>query len=275
MRSQRRLVSPENIPQTLFYNTLIGNSSVRFPTAQSVATAFGISVGDISNFTISETNVKLRIDAEYQRESIFYNDSSVTSFEDLEGKMISIGTTGFRANAKMLKVYCPGALSSGINCFWNSVHRIIYAPKIFQWAGSPANENQFYLINSRAKIYSHPDAATNNSGGLEGDLQYALNRGCDINFSSDFTIPDLINDLTFIISGTDIILNFTAPNAVNGIDIYEVYRNGFYCGEVIRGGAIQNLTPVLPIGNGDEIEVFTCDNFYNRKGSNKIIISGL
>ena len=260
---------------SLIYNTLIGNSSVRFPTAQSVATAFGISVGNISNFIISETNVKLRINATYSNSSIFLNDSSVTSFEDLESKMTFIGTTGFRGNAKMLKVYCPGALSSGINCFWNSVHRIIYTPKVSIWASNETNQNQFYLINSRAKIYSHPDAATINSGGLEGDLQYALNRGCDINFSSDFTIPDLINDLTFIISGIDIILNFTAPNAVNGIDIYEVYRNGFYCGEVIRGGAIQNLTPVLPIGNGDEIEVFTCDNFYNRKGSNKIIISGL
>jgi hypothetical protein len=50
---------------------------------------------------------------------------------------------------------------------------------------SPLNTNVFQNINSSVVIDANIYLATNNNGGADGDLVYAKNRGCQINFYTD------------------------------------------------------------------------------------------
>jgi hypothetical protein len=249
-------------------NTEIGGVSSVLYNAQLLATKLAIDVSRITNFAIVGTDIKCRIagsyaipgssffwqtlpctyykDDEYLVNLIsgqaFYNtpafDNTIASFRNAT----SVGDQSFAAtkgNAYLLKNAVNISQKAFSNCFYSN---IFYIPNCIDLGGSALYNEVFQSISFGTKIYAHPSLATNNAGGVDGDLAYAIGRGAIVNYVTNETAPNAITDLSIgIIYATAIQLNFTPSSGTNTIDYYECYANGvlknkiFTTGEYITG----------------------------------------
>jgi len=271
----------------IFYNTFIGGISPVTNTTALLATKLGISVGNISNFTIVGADVKCKIIGSYFiPASAFQGNTAITYYNDAGGLVTELraysfyGATAFKwfvfnnvtsvlidalQNTLLTTIYLP-SLTSCANAAFRSIN--LFKQKIFipncATLGSNVNVNEdvFFGVALNSKIYAKPSLATINLGGVEADLAFATTNLSTVKYVSSTAIPNAITDLAAgTIYDTAIQLNFTAPTgSTNAIEHYEVYVNGVYYSDIKRGGWVSKLT----INTAYSFTVYARDIYYNQ-----------
>jgi hypothetical protein len=139
-------------------NTFIGGVAGNYPTKESLATKLGIPSTTISNYAVVGNNIECNISDNYNLlNKTFYNDSSITYFNDAQGKIIEIdygafyGCTSFSYGVFPNVVKISSNISAGTNgTFQNCpVLTSVTAPK-FEVVGSTSS-NMFWncpLLNN-------------------------------------------------------------------------------------------------------------------------------
>jgi len=275
--------------KSITYNTFIGGVASVISTASALSVKLGISVGNISNFTIVGSDIKCKItgsyaipatafdlnstlctyyfDTDYLVSSIgngaFYSTSAFSGYDVNFENCLTVGSSSFsRIPAKNFLL--KNATTIGNSCFAQVINQGIadahYIPNCTSLGTTSGNNTVFEYIKSGAVIYTNPSLATNNSGSPDGDLAYAITQGATVRYVTNFTAPNPVTNLTAgTIYNTAIQLNFTPPSTTNAIDYYELYINGAYNKRIISGdyatGLIENTSY--------NFTVYARDIFYN------------
>lgn len=236
-----------------------------------------------------------------------YSIATLTSVESLYLPSVVgvVGANAARDNSGKLILEIPNAttmvasnifyLSGNINNIWlfdgvttfgisqmcRSFNGELYIPNVSTNIGGVATDSGTFLnIVSTSKIYAHNNLATNNGGGIDGDLAYAIGRGVTVVFITNTTPPDAVIDLAASnITTNSVDLTLTQPASTNAFQHYDVYIDK---GEGAGYRLLNKITATgdtisnLPSGTQIKIKVKTVDEFRNRSGfSNEIIFTTL
>lgn len=150
--------------------------------------------------------------------------------------------------------------------------------------GVPTDSGTFLNIVSTATLYLNTYLQTNNAGGIDGDVAYAIGRGVTVVWITDNTPPSAINNLLAAnITVNSVDPTFTVPLSQNPIQHYDVYidekvKEGVWTGyrlldEVsVSGGTISGLKSATEY----KVKYVTVDDFYNQSPfSNEITFTTL
>lgn len=240
---------------------------------QNYPSGTAFSEFSIANFTIIGDDIECYIGVDYIVNSFRY--TSITYYKDLGGYCKIVGDECFTGDSSMTMAIFPQAveLKAFVHLGWNftncTILELCYIPKATIIGLSNLDNIVFRNVKIGCKIYAEPTMATINSGGVEGDLAYAIaSRSAIVSYVLNFTAPNPITNLSVgTVGATTIQLNFTAPTgSANAIDFYEAYANGIYKNKIVSGGNITGLTT----GTSYEIEVIPRDIYYNGSSSNKV-----
>jgi len=267
------------------FNTYIGGVSATISSASALATKLGISVGNISNFTIVGSDIKCKITGNYAIPSIAFqfNQTPCTYYTDSDylvtalgnnafyaGNMntdvdfqncITVGTSAITTSGK--KILLKNATTIGDTGFYNFGQNtdIYYIPSVTALGSTSGNNSVFQSLKPTAKIYANPALATNNAGAPDGDLTYAIGQGATVAYVTNYTAPSAITDLAAgNIYNTAIQINFSTPSSSNAIGHYELYINGVYNRRIVSGDFVSDLTPATNYN----FTVYATDVYYNR-----------
>ena len=275
------------------YNTYIGGVSATIGTAALLATKLGISVGNISNFTVVGSDIKCFITGSYViPTSCFSGDTSITYFNDTDGLITDLNVSAFQNTPNLKKLNFSGVITlTGAyivrydvvtsrkievfldNCtnitgqaFYDGYYHdlLIYAPKCtVLGASASVNNFVFYRVKTGSTIYLNPFLQTSNGGAEEADVAYARGLGATIRYVTNFTAPNPVTTLAAgTIASTTIQLNFTAPSSTNTIEYYEVWLNGVDSEKTVTASG-QNITGLTTATNYN-ITVIAVDIFLNK-----------
>jgi len=285
MRSQRRLVRPIN-EVYVAPNTFFGNMGGVFTSKTILANAMQVLESIITSFEITENDVMATIGQDWRFPTGFLNAAVISSFQDLDGKMLGAvslsnasNTGGFYNCDSLLEVIAPNCESVNDYCFYScNFTPLIYAPKVKVCGSTLAHNGSFQYVgsaigNSGATVVLNNSLRTSNAGGVEGDLQKCISQGNTVVTPTDSQIIQInpITDLTFTVSGGNVILNFTPPSLIYALQKYDVRKRRFKKVSDLAGSG----SSVSGLANGDIVTVRTYDQYYNFSESNEIIISGL
>jgi len=255
------------VPPLAVENTFIGGVASTINTPSLLAAKLGISSTVISNFSIVGSNIKCNISGSYTiQNAAFSGDTSVTYYLDNDSLVTRLGANCFNGTTMINSIKFNGVTSTGINViaasnvkevillnllttddgsFQNAVNcKTYYIPK--SNLGTTALNNSVFLnVSSGSIIYANPLLQTNNSGGADGDLTYAISNGANVRYVANYTSPSAVSNLsTGNFFSTSVQLNFTAPSSANTLDFYEVYVNDVnYVKITASGRYVKNLTP--------------------------------
>jgi len=240
-------------------NTEIGGVAATISTPALLATKLGISVGNISNFTIVGSDIKCKITGSYVMNA-WSNNTAITYFRDtdnlvtntplfdnctalsglLEFKTPTTNTVSYLVtNSNVDIVSYPNVTSFYTQSFFENTtkKRDYYIPRCTTIGATSGDNSVFFGINSGSVIYVDPSLATNNGGNPDGDLQYAIGRGAMVKYVANFTVPNPVTTLSAgNIYNTAIQLNFTPPSSSNAIDFYRCYANGIFKNKIMESG---------------------------------------
>jgi len=278
-------------PVSTSTNTEIGGVAATISTPALLATKLGISVGNISNFSIVGSDIKCKITGSYAIPSgafanagngcTYYTDSDylvnnveLTAFYDSNSfanntvdfqNAVSVGGDAF-SRCLAIKYLLKNTTTIGSAGFAMLANTAVcdyyYLPACTVLGASVGNNNVFLNIKQGAKIYCHPSLATNNGGMPDGDISAAATAGAIIRYVSNYTAPSPVTTLAAgTIYNTAIQLNFTAPGSTNAIDFYECYANGVFKSRVTGSG--QFISGLVQNTNYN-ISVYAVDVFYNK-----------
>lgn len=279
-------------------NTEIGGVASTISTPALLSAKLGILESRITNFTIVGSDIKCKITGSYTIPvNAFVTPSTLTYYIDSDFLITSILDNGFYGNYNFVgkdvdfqncltlgsqalgrinanRFLLANATTTSGNAFYeSSIANVFYIPKVTDLGGSPLNNNVFTAIKSGAYIYAHPSLATNNAGGVDGDLAYATSsRQAIVRYVTSYTAPSEITDLSIgTVYRIAMQLNFTPPSSANAIDYYEVWINGNYSGKRITssGEFITGLNP----STSYTIKLIARDIYYNGSSSNSVIQS--
>jgi len=245
-------------------NTEIGGVAATISTPALLAAKLGISVGNISNFSIVGSDIKCKITGSYAIPANAFQTTPNTFYNDIDGLVTSLGAESFKNNT-LKWVYFKNCTSVGSGCFSDgsgNVRDFVYIPNCTNLGGT-SGDNSVFAIGYQTKIiYVNPSLATNNAGAPDGDLAYAISQGSDVRYVANFTAPNAITDLAAgTIYNTAIQLNFTPPSSTNAIDYYECYVNGAFKNKITTSG--QYITGLTASTNYN-IVVYAVDIFLNK-----------
>jgi len=291
MRSQRRLVSPFS-EVSLQPNTFIGGVSPFITTASNLASRLGILATDIPYFAIVGDDVEAKITATYSfnwrdepdlPDSLsyyidlgarctynsgwtgFYKITRVelTGCTDIEVRYAAINSSGSPVLNSIKLAALAHAGNQKFQCYSNSVLKELHLPNCITFGSSPSTlDGVFSNIPVDCKVYLPSSAQTSNGGVPDPDVQYLIDRGCDVRFITNNTAPNAITNLSIGTKyATGLQLNFTPPSSVNTIEFYECYANGVKKNNIsASGGYITGLQPNTPYN----IIVKAVDIYYNK-----------
>jgi len=290
MRSQRRLVSPLSAVN-LSPNTFIGGVASAIPNKASLAAKLAIAESSIYYLGIVGNDIEAGINVNYAIPNFcFYNDVAITKFLDKEGKANSIGEFAFSmqsipTSSKLKEVVLPGATIAERHAFsYNKAlqkveldvlttlnkdrHFIllsgckIYIPQCTTIGNSNSIFDAVFSGSIGSVLYCDPAFATINSGSEEPDIAYFRSNGNAINYITNFTAPNAVNNLSIGTKyATALQINFTPPSSLNAIDFYECYVNGVYKNNISASGVyITGLNPDTPY----IITIKAVDIYYNK-----------
>lgn len=281
-------------------NTFIGGVASTISTPALLATKLRISGSRISNFKVVGSDIQCRISGGGYVMPSWLNDTNLTYIIDREWFVTDV--TSFKATSNFLYLYFPAIVNvtgSAIfqdkgngfklempncislpnsffgNLFSTTNKKVLYVPRCTNFGTTKLNNNVF-SNNMNGIIYAPISEQTSNSGGVEGDLAYAISQGATVRYVTNFDLP---NPATSLASGTitttTVQLNFTAPTgSTNAIDYYEVWLNGVDSGKTVTASG-QNITGLTTATTYD-IELIAVDIFYNKSvKSNKITVTTL
>ena len=267
-------------------NTFFGNMGGVFTSKTSLANKMGVSESIITSFEIIENDVIATINSNWYFPDQFIFGQVITSFQDLDGKMLGAVSLAnpqvggaFYNNDSLLEWIAPNCESVNDGCF-NSCNYtpLIYAPKVKVCGSTLTSNGSFIYVGSNigysgATVVLNNFLRTSNAGGVEGDLQQCISQGNTVVTPTDSQIIQInsINDLTFTVSGGNVILNFTPPSLVYALQKYDVRKRRFKKVSDLTGSG----SSVSGLANGDIVTVRIYDQYYNFSESNEITISGL
>jgi hypothetical protein len=244
------------------WNTYIGGVSATITSASALATKLGISVGNISDFTITGLDVKCNITGSYALPlncwytipityytdkndlvnaigaTAFYLDSLTIGVDAIFKNTITVGDSAFRGTS-YTGFNLKSATTIGDYAFMQNDKALYYDIRSCTLLGTTVGYNQvFSTIYSFPTIYCHPSLATNNGGAEDGDIAYARSQGATIRFVINNTVPNAVTDLSVgTIYNTALQLNFTAPTgSTNTIEHYNCYADGVLKNKITASG---------------------------------------
>jgi hypothetical protein len=302
-RDTRRTGLYEN-PSLTSPNLLIGNASNNYPTAASLAadlkTAYVGSNYDVNDITYFDSDpitkrVTARVEKDYR-----YNGGtkSFLFWIDLENKNTD-QSLGFWYNMGALRVVkhqgvtdlgqmvynstfvqsvnVPNLVSTGTsnNGPFRAAKQVyfIYAPQLKKFLPAANYDgNFFFQIKTNGTIWVHPDMATAQNGSMDGNLAYLQNtKGWTVNYGTHPTFeqfPNPVTDLEVIsVTSNSVTLNFSDPEAVNGILAHQLFNGTTYLQNLTAG-----TTVVTGLNSGTQygFEILTFDNFRNIMPGNPV-----
>lgn len=232
-------------------NVFIGGVSATYDSESSIATALGLSAGDISLFSIDGNNISFRVETNFTLQNDSFRDITIgdvlTYFIDVDGYCLGAQGSSFRLqNSNTVILVLPNATTFGTECFLGSRVSYLRLPNMtnlgFKCLESVTLGKRYYVPNSTfgannlynrvfrncpstLKVYHDSALLTSNGGGLEGDLDHVLNdRGGSIQDVQNFTAPSSVTDLSASsITSNSVDLNFTVSSSTNTLDFYEVW----------------------------------------------------
>lgn len=182
------------------FNTRIGGLGSVDTTASALATRLGISVGRISNFSITANEITCLIGGgSYTTPLNCFQSQPITSFFDYDGLCTNFGNSTFKTTSggRMTEVYAPGIVTNtGTGIFQDNNNPIVlnmpYMTSVQStfWGNLTGNTggtirfdrcttygatkgNDGVLAGNellRSTIYAPISEQTSNGGGVEGDL---------------------------------------------------------------------------------------------------------
>lgn len=260
------------------YNTYVGGISASVGTAALLAVKLGISVGNITNFTIVGSDIKCTIIGSYAiPASAFTANANITYFNDADGLVSSTGFKSFYQATNLLYVFFKNATNIGTQSFdgdglYMKIHTV-YTPSATSYGTTNGNDVVFRGNYTGLRVYVNPALATNNAGSPDGDLSYltGVSVGGIVKYVTNYTSPGVVSDLSVgNIYSEAIQLNFTPPSSANAIDFYEVFVDGIFKSRIKNNGDhINGLT----ISTSYTISIYAVDVFYNKSLSNSITVT--
>jgi len=273
------------------WNTSIGGVSATITTASALATKLAISVGAISNFTIIGSDINCMITGSYVIQAdCFFANNAIKFYYDNDNLISDIKDRAFQnalnfkkgifngittitgnfvfgggVNNKRLTLIMSNLVTANAVPFYycGDCDFTLYAPNFRTIASSTGDNTSFYTILSTSILYVHPSLATSNSGGVEGDIAYAIGRGATVRYVTNLTNPNPATSITTgSIYNSAVQLNFTSPTgSTNAIDYYEVYINGVLSNNIYRSG---DCVVGLSKNTNYNINIIAVDIFYNK-----------
>lgn len=271
-------------PSLGYYRLYIGGVGGTITTATILATylelddASALNAGtnldatDIANFSVdANNNIYGEILVDYRLGYQAFNiNADITYFIDLDGGMASTNHNGFQACTSLKYFYSPSAAIRSNQTLGRNFRNIqttfelIYAPADPVIGTAAATNNEEYdLLTTGIEIFAHPDAETNNGGGVEADIANAISqKSAVVTYCSDTaSVPDAVSDLSGTnITSTTVDLTFSTPTSTNPILKYEVWVDGaFWDWITASGGTVSGLTTATNYN----IQIKTADDQYN------------
>jgi len=272
-------------------NTEIGGVAATISTPALLATKLGISVGNISNFSIVGSDIKCKITGGYGiPASAFQLNTAITYFYDYDNLVNAINADAFDRASNLSVLITKGVLSTGSNSpFKGTKLSLIDFPTATSIIGNDCfsdaspNFGNIKQINIRSVttlgtsssdnfifrgmtgnpiIYANTFLQTNNAGAPDGDLTYAFSQGATVRYVTNDTAPNPVTDLSAgTIYNTAIQLNFTPPSSTNAIEYYECWANGARKNNITSNG--QYIAGLSASTNYD-VSIYAVDIFFNK-----------
>jgi hypothetical protein len=272
-------------------NTYIGGVASTISTPALLASKLAIDVSRLTNFSIVGSDIKCKITGSYgMPTSAFLSDTSVTYLYDYDSLITSFTATAFRFATNFRYLIARGVTTiTGVRNFERTKLELLDFPNLtsapataFNNIGTSngqktniyipncvtlgvnvtANENVFFGIIPGSIIYAKPSLATINSGGVEGDLAYAIAQGAIVRYVTNYTSP---SPVTTLASGTiynkAVQLTFTAPSSTNAIDYYECWESGVLKNTITASS--QYITKLVS-NSSQSIVIYAVDVFMNK-----------
>lgn len=263
----------------------------------------GISLSNIKFFEVANQNVICRINKDFGlannafRSGAYNNTSHIKGIYNTDGKLKNLGDghnsyalNGARGcnriqgfgiteigrqstqNISTKLLYLPSlnnALGRSFGAFGEIPFNRLYAP-ILTALTTPFDSASY----AGKKAYLNPYLQTNNSGGIDAEVQSFITKGGTVIWLTDMVnIPDNITDLSVSdIAATSVKLNFTPPSSVNPVEFYEVWIDDgtnnprqLYSEhqEILASGAA--ITGLIT-GKTYKVKIAACDSYWNGSG---------
>lgn len=284
-------------PVDLTTNTEIGGVASTISTPALLASKLAIDVSRITNFSIVGSDIKCRITGNYSlTASAFGSNNVITYYYDLEGLVNNFteantfvscgslhdiffpglstifGSFNFNITPMLKTIELPYLVSTSNASFAYSSGTFIkkiYVPRCTSLGSSSGDNSVFSGIATGSIIYCHPSLATNNGGGIDGDLVYATSQGAIVRYVANYTASSAVTNLSVgTIYNTAIQLNFTPPSSTNAIDYYEVFVNGVYNKTILGSG---EYVTGLSENTSYQLTIYVRDVFYNKSLVSNIV----
>lgn len=264
-------------PPALPANTFIGGVSSTINTTSQLATKLGISVSNISSFSIIGSDVKCNITGNYSIPvNAFNSDLNITYYNDADGLVTSLSNGSFYRAVNLVYCYFKNAVSVGNQSFdgdgQTMIIKTIYTPSATSYGSSVSNNTVFRDNYPGLRVYVNPILATANSGSPDGDLALIISNGGYVRYVTSFTPPSQVDTLSSSnIYDTAVKLVFTQPSSSNPIDYYEVYINGVYRNNIYSNSGYASG---LSASTNHNITIVAVDVYFNKSiPSNSLSIS--
>ncbi len=220
--------------------TLISFGSVRtINSINDITNRTSLNVNEIENLIIQDNVVSFNAKVNYSiNEAAFFanNRQSITSYIDLEGKVIQIGLNAFNNASDILEVFIFPNLNSyvGVRNFAQSsvtykqnILKICNIKSTTQVGSTNLSDDVFEDNKSNLTCYVNLACATNNSGGLDADL-VGVNT---VRFNSNSFTPDAVGTINEDSKGGGFLnISWSAPTSSNPVDVYIIFLNNAYKG---------------------------------------------
>jgi len=180
------------------YNTYIGGVSATIGTASSLATKLGISVGNISNFSIVGSDIKCLITGSYGIPLNAFNaNTAITYYKDNDGLVTSLGSSSFASCTNLAEI--------------KFVNLVTVSTLVFRFCSNLITLNNSFLN-------------TTTIGNVCFD-------GCSKITALNFPMLGLLStDTTAICRDMTLLASFSAPNMTLSPSISISQNNSFFSG---------------------------------------------
>jgi len=298
---QMQFVNPYRfgIPEVVYVNnTFIGGVASAINTPAQLATKLAIDVSRITNFSIVGNDIECKITGSYViPNNAFYLNEDITEYRDIDNLVTNLGSDTFYTtiNSRLKILQFNGIVNlTNINITYNSPIREIYLENcVFLanqslWGASQKNKTYIYIpkctslgttagdnniftnsLLTGSIIICHPSLATNNAGGVDGDISNAIAQGATIRYKTSTIIPNAVTDLTASnIYQNAVQFTFTAPiGSTNAIDFYELYKDGVYVKRIVSGETVNGFNA----STAYNFTVIARDIFYNGSLASNVV----
>jgi hypothetical protein len=273
-------------------NVFIGGVGAVYTTKASLASALGISAGNIPYFGIVGDEVQVKFSVNVGIPVGFSYLSITYLLDEVEGRIVTHGGFNNNNNSTIKTVRCVGVTTIGFQWisgsyvleeinFPNLVNvpasgfkgymspsniKIINIPKVTNLGGAVGNTMSLTgIVFSNTKIYCNIALKTNNSGGMDGDLVEANSLGARIFFVNTNAAP-LAPTISNLVVGGKTVSFIDNGLSANPILYYEVYKNGVFDREV----SVSRRFGADPI----TLNNLTINTYYNNYSFAAVDVSG-